>query len=89
MFSSWLEKTRRTLGLTQQELGELTGVSGNTVGMWERGRRVPGPRAAARLRAFFGKRGMEMPPPPRRPEPPERERFRAEILQAMGKGRQR
>jgi len=87
MFSSWLENTRRALGLTQGELGAQIGVGGSAVGMWERGKRVPGPRAAARLRAFFAARGIETPPLPRRPELPEKERFRAEVRRALERRR--
>lgn len=79
MFTSWLKKSRRSLGLTQRELGRLTGTSGSAVGMWERGKRVPSPKNIAGLSAFFAERGIKMPPPPRQPEPPERERFCAEI----------
>lgn len=86
MFASWLETTRRALGLTQRELGERIGVGGSAVGMWERGKRVPGPRAAARLRAFFAARDIKMPPLPRQPELPEKERFRVEVRQALGVG---
>lgn len=87
MFSSWLEKNRRALGLTQWELGRQAGVSGSAVGMWERGRRVPGLKNAARLRAFFADRGIKMPLPPRRPEPSERERFLTEVRAVMKRKR--
>lgn len=83
MFCSWLTKTRRALGLTQRELGGLIGVGGSAIGMWEEGRRVPSPKNAARLRAFCAARGIKMPPPPRRPEPTERERFYEEIRRAL------
>lgn len=83
MFSSWLEKARRSLGLTQRELGRQAGVGVSAVGMWERGKRVPSPKSAARLRAFFAARGIKMPPPPQRPEPPERERFFIEIKELL------
>lgn len=85
MFSSWLIKSRRALGLTQRELGRLAGASGSAVGMWERGRRLPGPRSAARLRAFFAARGIKMPPLPRQTELPERERFFTEIKKLLRK----
>ena len=77
MFCCWLKKTRRSLGLTQTALGEAVGAAPATVCMWERGRRVPGPRAAAWMDAFFAARGIKMPPPPRQPQQPEREIGRA------------
>lgn len=83
MFSSWLEKNRRALGLTQRELGQRLGVGRSTVGMWERGKRVPGQKNAARLRAFYAAQGIKMPPPPRRPEPPEREQFWEEVRRVV------
>ena len=87
MFSFWLEKNRRALGLTQQELGRLLGVGRSTVGMWERGKRVPGSKNAAKLRVFYAARGIKMPPPPRRPELPERERFWEEVKRIVrGRG---
>lgn len=85
MFSSWLKNSRRALGLTQRELGWAIRVDRSTVGMWERGKRVPSPKNVARLSAFFAKQGIKMPPLSRRPEPTERERFRAEIRRAMGR----
>lgn len=83
MFSSWLEQNRRALGLTQRQLGQQIGVGVSAVGMWERGRRVPGPRAAARLKVFFASRGIKMPLPLRQPELPERERFLAEVRRVV------
>ena len=83
MFCSWLRKNRRALGLTQAALGEAIGVGGGAVSAWEKGRRVPGPRAAARLGAFFAGLGISMPPPPRQPRQPERERFGAEVRRAL------
>lgn len=83
MFSSWLKKSRRALGLTQKRLGQLAGVSGSTIGMWEQGKRVPNAKNAARLRAFFATQRLKMPLPPRRPEPSERERFMREIKGAL------
>lgn len=85
MFSSWLKQSRRALGLTQRELGRAVGAGRSTVGMWERGKRVPSPKNIAGLSAFFAEQGIKMPPLSRRPEPTERERFRAEIRRAMGR----
>lgn len=83
MFSTWLEKSRRRLSLSQRELAAAVGMSPGAVGLWEQGRRLPGPRAAARLEEFFRGRGMEMPPLPPRPEPPEKERLRRELRQSL------
>ena len=83
MFSSWMKKTRRSLGLTQRELGRQVGAGRTAVGMWEQGKRVPSLKNAARLSAFFAQRGMKMPPPPQQPEATERERFFAEIRELL------
>ncbi len=68
MFCAWLKKNRRELGLTQRSLGNAAGLSPSALGMYEQGRRVPGPAAAARLRDFFLRRGLAMPPVPPQPE---------------------
>lgn len=86
MFSSWLKKSRRSLGLTQRELGRQIGVGGSAVAMWERGKRVPGPKNAAKLRAFYAARRVKMPLPPQRPGPTEEERFCEEVRRII-KGR--
>lgn len=36
-----IRNARERAGLTQEELGELVGVSGRTVGNWERGKSIP------------------------------------------------
>ena len=87
MFCCWLKNTRRSLGLTQTALGEAVGAAPATVCMWERGRRVPGPRAAARMDAFFAARGIKMPPPPGQPQQPERERLDTEVRAILEKRR--
>lgn len=79
MFCVWLKKSRRELGLTQRALGRETGLNPSTLGMYEQGRRVPGTVAAARLRDFFARRGLGMPPLPPQPERPEGERFLQEL----------
>ena len=63
MFCVWLKKSRRELGLTQRALGRETGLNPSTLGMYEQGRRRPGPKNRARIREFFRERGVEMPPP--------------------------
>lgn len=68
MFRHWLREARESFGLTQEELGRLVGISPSALGMYEQGRRVPGPAAAARLRDFFLRRGLAMPPVPPQPE---------------------
>lgn len=86
MFCDWLKNSRCVLGLTQQQMGQVAGVSASTVGMYEQGRRHPGPAAQARLREFFAAHGLEMPIPPRQQQLPEKVRFR-EVLRQAGIGR--
>lgn len=87
MFSTWLCDTRRALGLTQGELAEAVGVSPSTVGMWERGLRLPGTKAAVRLAGWMAARGAAVPPRPWRLGPPQRELFRQEVAETMRGGR--
>lgn len=63
MFRQWLREARESFGLTQGELGRLVGISPSALGMYEQGRRRPGPKSRARIREFFRERGVEMPPP--------------------------
>lgn len=63
MFRHWLREARESFGLTQGELGRLVGISPSALGMYEQGRRRPGPKSRARIREFFRERGVEMPPP--------------------------
>lgn len=62
MFRHWLREARESFGLTQGELGRLVGISPSALGMYEQGRRRPGPKNRARIREFFRERGVEMPP---------------------------
>ena len=61
MFRYWLREARESFGLTQGELGRLVGISPSALGMYEQGRRRPGPKSRARIREFFRERGVEMP----------------------------
>lgn len=88
MFSSWLRDTRRALGLTQKELAEAIGVSPSAVGMWERGLRIPGVRAAARLSAWMTARGITPPCRPWHLGPSRGEVFRRELTETV-RGRRR
>jgi DNA-binding XRE family transcriptional regulator len=40
-FSQWFLLKRRELGLTQDDVAEALGISGQTVSNWERGRSIP------------------------------------------------
>jgi transcriptional regulator with XRE-family HTH domain len=40
-FSQWFLLTRRNRGLTQDDVAEALGISGQSVSNWERGRSVP------------------------------------------------
>ncbi|QUY45550.1 helix-turn-helix transcriptional regulator [Acaryochloris marina] len=40
-FSQWFLLTRRTQGLTQDDVAEALGISGQSVSNWERGRSIP------------------------------------------------
>lgn len=84
MFCDWLKNSRETLGLTQRQMAPLVNLSASALGMYEQGRRRPGPAAQARLRAFFARHGLTMPPPPRRQELPAKKRFR-ELLRRTGR----
>lgn len=86
MFSTWLSDTRRALGLTQKELAEAIQVSPSAVGMWERGLRLPGTRAAVRLTGWMTARGVAMPSRPWRLGPPQREVFRREVAETVRGG---
>ncbi|MCI8649141.1 MAG: helix-turn-helix transcriptional regulator [Anaerotruncus sp.] len=49
-----LKKLRRTRNLTQQQLGEMLGISASAVGMYEQGRREPDHEMLAQLCKLFG-----------------------------------
>ena len=53
MLGKRLRALRKARGLTQQELGELLGVSASAVGMYEQGRRAPDHRTLAELCRLF------------------------------------
>ena len=53
MLGKRLRALRKARGLTQQELGELLGVSTSAVGMYEQGRRAPDHRTLAELCRLF------------------------------------
>ena len=48
-----IKNLRKTLGLSQQELGEKVGVDRNTISSWERGLNLPRGKLAGNLQAIF------------------------------------
>ena len=72
MFCNQLRRIRGVLGLTQREMAAELGISSSALGMYEQGRRLPGPRTAARLAAYLAKQGIPLPPLPAAPERPVR-----------------
>lgn len=69
MFCTELRLYRLRMGLKQAELGRLVGVSGSAVGMYEQGRRLPGPRVYSRLKLLFARQGFRLSALPDAPEP--------------------
>lgn len=65
LYGMTLRRLRRTLGLTQKELGERCGLSASGIGMLERGLRLPSAKAQRRLRALL----PSLPPRPKKPVP--------------------
>ena len=63
LYGMTLRRLRRTLGLTQKELGERCGLSASGIGMLERGLRLPSSKAQRRLRALL----PSLPPRPKKP----------------------
>lgn len=41
-FGTNLKSLRTRMGLTQDELGQITGIHSNTINRWEKGEREPG-----------------------------------------------
>ena len=76
LYGTTLRRLRRSLGLTQQELGEKCGLSASGIGMLERGLRLPSAKAERRLRAL-------LPELPTRPKKPVR---RADLLTVLRQG---
>ena len=70
MFCTQLRALRVSLGLTQRAMAGALGLSASALGMYEQGRRVPGPKTAARMARFFALRGLILPPAPPAPEGP-------------------
>ena len=55
MFSDTLKKLRLSKGLSQEELGDIIGVSKSTIGMYEQGQRIPKADTTFRkLAEYFG-----------------------------------
>lgn len=65
LYGMTLRRLRRTLGLTQKELGERCGLSASGIGMLERGLRLPSSKAQRRLRALL----PSLSPRPKKPVP--------------------
>ena len=55
-----LRGARKSKRLSQEKLGEQIGISGFTIGRWERGETLPDAYFVARLSAFFQKRPEEL-----------------------------
>ena len=53
MLGKRLRALRKARGLTQQELGELLGITASAVGMYEQGRRAPDHHTLAELCRLF------------------------------------
>lgn len=49
-----LKKLRKDKGLTQVELGKLSGVTGVTIGYWEKDLNEPGSKALSKLAQALG-----------------------------------
>lgn len=54
MFGKWLKDQRLNLGLTQQELANLLGLTKVTISEFESGKRPAGLNALKKLSDFFG-----------------------------------
>ena len=54
MFGETLKKLREDAGMSQEQLGNLLGISKSTIGMYEQGRRVPGLDILIRMSQVFG-----------------------------------
>ncbi len=70
MFHEELRAARGALGLSQRAMAGQLGLSPSALGMYEQGRRVPGPKTAARMNAWLLPRGFALPPVPPTPEGP-------------------
>jgi len=57
-----LRTYRRAAGLSQERLAKLTRIDESTLSKWERGDARPMPGTLKRLRLFFEKIGLPMPP---------------------------
>lgn len=55
MFGSNLKKLREDAGLSQEQLGEVIGVSKSTIGMYEQGKRMPNTNTILKdIASYFG-----------------------------------
>jgi repressor LexA len=55
MFGANLKKLREDAGLSQEQLGEVIGVSKSTIGMYEQGKRMPNTNTILKdIAAYFG-----------------------------------
>lgn len=68
MFGEELCRLRRSLHLTQRELGALCGLSASAIGMIEQGRRLPSVTRYSRLQTLFREHGAVLPPLPPVPQ---------------------
>ena len=57
---------RRSLDLSQRDLGKLLGVNFNTVGNWESGRTTPNIEQLMKIAQLFGVQEQELLHPPER-----------------------
>ncbi len=53
MFGKWLKEQRLNLGLTQQELANLLGLTKESIAYFETGIRTPGLCAIKKISEFF------------------------------------
>lgn len=59
-FARFLRAYRAQMGLGQRGLAELLEVSQQTISLWEKGRRTPGPRTWGHLERHLGRSRAEM-----------------------------
>jgi len=60
-FGEWLRRRRRSLDLTEEQLGDLTGLAPDTVRAYESGRRRPSREAVAAMAKYLMISDEELP----------------------------